>query len=456
MADDFTDPDRTTQAAAAAAQAPEIDWAAFARTGADLARRSFEAFLTREGLQGTAWDPRAGDAAPTTGLDPDTVRALEEHDRRAGQLQAIATMAARYEEAVAAGAPDVDEWRADVIGAVDDYGLTGTLIDPRGTLPAAEQTPAGRLDQAYLTDAARARIGELESEWATADMNAERLVDMYEDPAAGDSIRTQQATLQAEVAALEPFAELPSLDEQPQAPARLQERMEQAYLDGYNERIQTGLAYDDADEAGKERVGAEVLTAKVLAYDELGRLIRTLDAELPGMERFYEESTADQPLTAAAEAALERSANLTGRWAGLDAGADDLIASVDSRTLEVTHAPSVYAGDPRDALFNYLDPDAQRAQRALPQIERDNAARAAITLAAAQEATPERPSVRDRLRSWREARREQAERTGDDVQRRREAWERGNGRSMRVTGTPSAAATADVVAAPTPERGLGR
>jgi hypothetical protein len=439
MADDFTDPDRTTQAAAAAAQAPEVDWAAFARTGADLARRSFEAFLTREGLQGTAWDPRAGDAAPTTGLDPDTVRALEEHDRRAGQLQAIATMAARYEEAVAAGAPDVDEWRADVIGAVDDYGLTGTLVDPRGTLPAAEQTPAGRLDQAYLTDAARARIGDVESE----------------QEAAGDSLRSQQAALQAEVAALEPFAELPSVDEQPQTSASLQERMEQAYLDGYNERIQTGLAYDDADEAGKERVGAEVLTAKVLAYDELGRLARTLDAELPAMP-IYEDAVADQPLTAAAEAALERSANLAGRWAGLDAGADDLIASVDSRTLEVTHAPSVYAGDPRDALFNYLDPDAQRAQRALPQIERDNAARAAITLAAAQEAAPERPGVRDRLRNWREARREQAERTGDDVQRRREAWERGNGRTMRVTGTPSAAATADVVAAPTPERGLGR
>lgn len=73
-----------------------------------------------------------------------------------------------------------------------------------------------------------------------------------------------------------------------------------------------------------------------------------------------------------------------------------------------------------------------------------------------QEEAPSRPGVRERLRGWREARREQAERTGDDVQRRRAAWERSNGRSMGVTGTPSAAATADVVAAPTPERGLGR
>jgi hypothetical protein len=572
--------------AGAAEQSASEEWVARARLGGELAGNALTAFLEREGLAGTNWDPREDESAPIKSIDSATVQALEAHERRAGHFQAIATMAARYEEAVVFGSEDADQWRADVIGAIDDYGLAGTLVDPRGPLPAEQLAPAARADQAYLTAAARARIGELENQWATADMNAERLVDMYDDPRAGDSLRTRQQSMRADIDALEPFAELPAPDElqATSTPARaagrgaqldpdriaaqiqhgsradlwdesewpdpetgeelapfvdvalrrpveetitsrqfvgtlaaeiaearttgedlpevtaadqaealrlapqvwnaliergeqlpeeqpewwqterealraesptLQARMEQAYLDGYNERIQTGLAYDDAGEAGKERVGADVLTAKVLAYDELGRLIRTLDAELPAMER-YEEATADQPLTPAAEAALERGAHLAGRWAGLDAGADDLIASVDSRTLEVTHAPSVYAGDSRDALFNYLEPDAQRAQRALPQIERDNAARAAITLAAAQEAAPERPGVRDRLRSWREARREQAERTGDDVQRRREAWERGNGRSMHVAGTPSAAARADVVAAPTQERGLGR
>jgi beta-phosphoglucomutase-like phosphatase (HAD superfamily) len=71
-----------------------------------------------------------------------------------------------------------------------------------------------------------------------------------------------------------------------------------------------------------------------------------------------------------------------------------------------------------------------------------------------QEQAPPRPGVRERLRGWRKARPERVERAGDDVQRRRAVCS--NGRSMRVTGTLSAAATADGIAAPIPERGLGR
>jgi hypothetical protein len=186
----------------------------------------------------------------------------------------------------------------------------------------------------------------------------------------------------------------------------LQARMEQAYLDGYDERIRTGLAYDDADEAGKEQVGGQVLTAKVLAYDELGRLSRTLDAELPGEEVAFVPGAADEPLTPAAEAALERSAHLAGRWAALDTGADDLIADIDRRTRELTHAPSVHAGDPRDALFNYLDPDARRAERALPQIERDNTVRSAQALTTST-SSRDRSGLFERLRERRDERRAQ-------------------------------------------------
>ncbi|QZQ53746.1 hypothetical protein KZI27_00965 (plasmid) [Curtobacterium sp. TC1] len=497
MAEDSINADAVTRAAAAVAQAPEVDWVAFARTGAELARRALEAFLTREGLTGTSWDPEAGELVPSRTIDTETLHTLGEHERRTGQLQAIARMADRYAEAVAAGADDVDEWRADVIGAVQDYGLTGTLVDPRGPLEATQLTPTARMDQAYLADAARERIAETggtrtetidvalyrfadrpsvdvgqrapqldpsriaaqiqsgaradlwdESDWPDRESGEElapfvsvalrrpvqetiesrRFVEVlsYEIAEArtvGEELPEVTAANRAEALRLAPQVWDALVDRGEQLPPQpewwraereqlrvesptLQARMEQAYLDGYDERIRTGLAYDDADEAGKERVGAEVLTAKVLACDELGRLTRTLDAELPGMERFYEEGVADQPLTAAADAALERSANLAGRWAGLDAGADDLIASIDSRTLEVTHAPSVYAGDPRDALFNYLDPDAQRAQRALPQIERDNTMRAARAVTASAPAQ-DRAGLFERLRERRDERRVQ-------------------------------------------------
>lgn len=46
------------------------------------------------------------------------------------------------------------------------------------------------------------QIGALETEWATADMNAERLIDMYEDPHAGDRLRRRQAEIRDQIASL--------------------------------------------------------------------------------------------------------------------------------------------------------------------------------------------------------------------------------------------------------------
>lgn len=236
----------------------------------------------------------------------------------------------------------------------------------------------------------------------------------------------------------------------------LQARMEQVFLEGYDARLQTGLAYAAADDAARAAIGASVLADKVSTYDDLDRITATVLRELPDVTFFYEELL-NEPLSQNMERALVEAAGVAGRWSELDVAVDQQLEIIDSRTREVTRAPSVHAGDPVEAEMRYLDPDLQCATHALPQIERDNTVRAAQAQSAtAAEPGAERGGVRERIQGWREARREEGERTGDDAQRRREAWERGNGRSMRVTGTPSAAATADVVPAPTPERGLGR
>jgi hypothetical protein len=258
------------------------------------------------------------------------------------------------------------------------------------------------------------------------------------------------------------LAEMDSLDpdvRQPKTAADqlpLQERMEQSFLEGYDARIQTGLAYAAADDATHAEIGASVLAEKVSAYEDLDRVTATVLRELPDVTFFYEELL-NEPLSQNMERALVEAAGIAGRWSELDPAIDQQLEVIDSRAKEVTRAPSVHAGGPAEAEMRYLDPDLQQAKQALPQIERDNTVRAArAQRAIAAEPGAERGEVRERVQGWREARREEGERTGDDAQRRREAWERGNGRSMRVTGTPSAAATADVVPAPTPERGLGR
>jgi hypothetical protein len=46
------------------------------------------------------------------------------------------------------------------------------------------------------------QISALETEWATADMNAERLVDMYDDPNAGNHLRQRQTEIRQQISAL--------------------------------------------------------------------------------------------------------------------------------------------------------------------------------------------------------------------------------------------------------------
>jgi len=186
----------------------------------------------------------------------------------------------------------------------------------------------------------------------------------------------------------------------------LQARMEQAYLNGYDTRIQSGLAYDDAaDDQARADIGGYALSEKVAGYEALEQARQTLDREVPPMP-FYSEEVADAPLSADAAEALVTAAGEAGRWGGLDAGVDDMLTRIGARMAEHPGAPSVYAGDPRDALFNYLDPDAQRAQRALPQIERDNTVRAARALTEAPQRQG-RGALFERLRERRDERRAQ-------------------------------------------------
>lgn len=518
MADEFTNADRATQAAAAAAQSPEVDWVAFARTGGELARRSLEAFLTRQGLTGTNWDPREPETAPSRGIDTETLHALEEHERRAGQFQTIASMANRYEQAVAAGDPDVEQWRADVVGAVDDYGLTGTLVDPRGPQPAGELTPTARMDQAHLADAARIRVAEVEAGFEefveaggarvetidvalyrfadASSVDIEQRVAAISDPMPGgarevdpvrvaaqiqsgsradlwdesdwpdresgeelaplvsvalrrpvqDTLASPQfvAVLAEEVADARTHGEdLPEVtaadraealrlaprvwdalvDRGEQLPPQpewwasereqlradsptLQARMEQAYLDGYDERIRSGLAYAAAaDDAERNAIGGDVAAEKVASYAVLEQTRRTLDEEVPPMLA-YSDDAATAPLSAAAEGALVDAAHEAGRWSALDAGADDLLTRIDSRLAEHEGAPSVYAGDERDAWFRYLDPDVQTARQALPQLERDNTVRATRALTE-QQPRQGRGALFERLRERRDERRAQ-------------------------------------------------
>lgn len=158
----------------------------------------------------------------------------------------------------------------------------------------------------------------------------------------------------------------------------LQQRMETEYLAGYDARIRTGLAYATADPDVRASLGGAVLREKVATYQELDHLAETLDRELPGAERHFYQEAADQPLTAPAEDALERTAYLVGRWGGLDPVINSQITAIDNQLLGVTHAPAVStAGDSRDAWFVYSVTDAHAAEQALPLIDRDTTERLA-------------------------------------------------------------------------------
>jgi hypothetical protein len=238
----------------------------------------------------------------------------------------------------------------------------------------------------------------------------------------------------------------------------LRARMEDAYLAGYDERIRSGLAWSDAvDNTERNAVGDNVLAGKRAAYVELDALTATLRAELPdGLARFNDPSVDEEPLTSNASVALERSAHLAGRWGGVDAGLDGALARIENQVLEVPQVESIHAGDSRDAWFEYRQDRVDAARAALPQIERHAAERSPGVSAADPESTDERKTVLERMRGWREARREASGRTGvDDVDRRRDAWQTAHGREMRTAGTAQRAPQRDV-AQPAIDRGIER
>ncbi|OII01458.1 hypothetical protein BIU95_07170 [Curtobacterium sp. MCBA15_007] len=370
------------------------------------------------------------------GIDADALA------RRAEAARAVLAEQSRRVDAAyrgAAGAePDVAAPFGTTLVLQHGGDLNAVLGDPMFASTLQQQMGLGYGTE-YVNDEDGAR-------WESTEPTAEDI-----GQSAAEATRIRSAL--AEMGSLDPDAlqAEATADEPP-----LQERMEQAYLEGYGARLQIGLAYAAADDATRAEIGVSVLADKVSTYDDLDRITTTMQRELPDVTFFYEELL-NEPLSQNTERALVEAAGIAGRWSELDAAVDQQLEVIDSRAKEVTRAPSVHAGDPAEAEMRYVDPDLQRATQALPRIERDNTVRAARAQSAiAAESGAERGGVRERIQGWREARREEGERTGDDAQRRREAWERGNGRSMRVTGTPSAAATADVVPAPTPERGLGR
>lgn len=362
--------------------------------------------------------------------------------RRAEAARAVLAEQSRRVDAAyrgAAGAePDVPAPFGTTLVLQHDGDLNAVLGDPMFAATLQQQMGLGYGTE-YVNDEDGAR-------WESTEPTAEDI-----GQSAAEATRIRSAL--AEMGSLDPDAlQAEATADQPP----LQERMEQAYLEGYGDRLQIGLAYAAADDATRAEIGVSVLADKVSTYDDLDRITTTVQRELPDVTFFYEELL-NEPLSQNTERALVEAAGIAGRWSELDPAVDQQLEVIDSRAKEVTRAPSVHAGDPAEAEMRYLDPDLQRAKQALPQIERDNTVRAARAQSAiAAETGAERGGVRERIQGWRDARREEGERTGDDAQRRREAWERGNGRSMRVAGTPSAAATADVVSAPTPERGLGR
>jgi hypothetical protein len=369
------------------------------------------------------------------GIDADALA------RRAEAARAVLAEQSRRVDAAYRGAANAEPDVAAPFGTtlVLQHGgdLNAVLGDPMFA-PTLQQQMGLGYGTEYVNDEDGAR-------WESTEPTAE---DNGQSAAEATHIRSALA----EMDSLDPDAlQAAAADQLP-----LQERMEQAFLEGYGARLQTGLAYAAADDAARAEIGSSVLAEKVSTYDDLDRITTTVLKELPDVTFFYDELL-NEPLSQNMERALVEAAGIAGRWSELDPAIDQQLAVIDSRAKEVTRAPSVHAGAPAEAEMRYLDPDLQQARQVLPRIERDNTVRAAQAQSAiAAEPGAERGGVRERIQGWREARREEGERTGDDAQRRREAWERGNGRSMRVAGTPSAAATADVVSAPTPERGLGR
>lgn len=312
--------------------------------------------------------------------------------RRAEAARAVLAEQSRRVDAAYSGAaggaePDVPAPFGTTLVLQHGGDLNAVLGDPMFA-PTLQQQMGLGYGTEYVNDEDGAR-------WESTEPTAE---DMSQSAAEATRIRS---TL-AEMGSLDPDA-LQAEATADQLP--LQERMEQAYLEGYDARLQTGLAYAAADDATRAEIGSSVLADKVSTYDDLDRITTTLLRELPDVTFFYEELL-NEPLSQNTERALVEAAGIAGRWSDLDPAIDSQLEVIDSRAKEVTRAPSVHAGEPAEAEMRYLDPDLQRAKQALPRIERDNTVRAGRALAETQPRQG-RGSVFEQLRERRDERRAQ-------------------------------------------------
>ena len=95
-------------------------------------------------------------------------------------------------------------------------------------------------------------------------------------------------------------------------------------------------------------------------------------------------------------------------------------------------------------------------EAALPEIERNAAERSLNVGTGAVESADERKTVLERMRGWREARREASGRAGvDDVDHRRDAWQTAHGREMRTADAGQRGPQQDA-AHPAVDRGIER
>jgi hypothetical protein len=179
-------------------------------------------------------------------------------------------------------------------------------------------------------------------------------------------------------------------------------RVNEAYVNGYAARLNSGMEWLQASRDGRAVMEANTLASRVEAYDTLDRINDDVAAEVDFDDELRDpDGFAQRFVSGRMDAALVEAAYVAGRWSGTDPVIDHQLDVLTSRTVGIDAAPQVTNQDMRDVRFHFADQTLRGGEAGLMGMARaqTTAAAAALSPGASTAGADDLDAVRSVLRA---------------------------------------------------------
>lgn len=158
-------------------------------------------------------------------------------------------------------------------------------------------------------------------------------------------------------------------------------RVNEAYVNGYATRLNSGAEWLQADRDGRTVMETNTLVGRVEAYETMDRVNDDVAAEVDFDDQLRDPDTfAQRFVSGRVDAALVEAAYVAGRWSGTDPVIDHQLDVLTSRTVGIDAAPQVTDQDMREVRFHFADQTLRGGEAGLVGMARAQTTAAATAM----------------------------------------------------------------------------